>query len=110
MPKKTRKAKERASQRAIPSGRYAPISRTIEPSDQEFTAAPASAPVRSTPVVSSRAVSSAARASTPITVDYGYVFRDLRRIAILAVLFFGIMFVLWYVIEVMHIAIIPGIL
>ncbi len=108
MPKKTRKAKVRASQRAVASGyRPAPVSRPVEPLDEEFDStpvAPVAAPVsRSMPPASARAIS-------PVTTDYRYVFRDLRRIAILAGLFFAIMIVLYYLIEVQHIAIIPGIM
>ncbi len=107
MPKKTRKAKMRASQRTIGSG-YVPAARTIEPSDEEFTQ-PAPARV-ATPVMTRTVASPSARAVVPIATDYGYVFRDLRRIALLAVLFFGIMFVLYFLIEIQHIPIIPGVL
>ncbi len=107
MPKKTRKAKVRASQRAVSTG-YMPAARTIEPSDEEFTQP---APTRvAAPVTTRPMPSSSARAVAPIVTDYSYVFRDLRRIAVLAAVFFVIMFVLYFVIEVQHIPIIPGVL
>ncbi len=114
MPKKTRKAKIRASQRTINPGYVAPAPRTLEPDDQEFTtpaAAPAvtSTPARvSAPTVGRSTAPAAARGATPITLDYNYVFRDLRRIALLAVFFFAVMFALWFLIEVQHMSIIPG--
>ncbi len=106
MPKKTRKAKMRASQRAVSAG-YGPTTRTAEPLDEEFTQ-----PVtpRVAAPVMPRTVTSSSRAVAPVATDYSYVFRDLRRIALLALLFFGIMFVLYFLIEVQHIPIIPGIL
>lgn len=107
MPKKTRKAKIRASQRAIGSG-YVPAARTVAPADEEFTP---TAPTRAAAPSMGRVASmSSARAIAPIVTDYSYVFRDLRRIAILAAFFFGIMFVLWFLMEVQHIPIIPGVL
>ncbi len=107
MPKKTRKAKMRASQRAVSTG-YAPVARTVEPSDEEFTQPVA--PRVAAPVMPRTMASPSSRAVAPIATDYGYVFRDLRRIALLALLFFGIMFVLYFLIEVQHIPIIPGVL
>ncbi len=102
MPKKTRKAKVRASQRPINVG-YAPTpsapAQTLEPTRETFT--PRST-MTSTPVMS--------RAVAPVTYDYGYVYRDLRRIGLLALTFFVIMFVLWFLVEVQGIHIIPGIL
>ncbi len=107
MPKKSRKAKVRASQRAINTGYGTPVPRTVQPGDDQFTR-PVAAPVASAPTYS-RPVPAAARGSAPIVTDYGYVFRDLRRIAVLAAIFFVIMFVLYFLIEIQHIPIIPGI-
>ncbi len=106
MPKKTRKAKVRASQRAMSSGYAAPSPRTVEPTDQDF-ATPVAAQAVATQTMP-RPSSAAARSATPIVYDSGYVFRDLRRIALLAIFCFGLMFVLWFLIEVQHVAIIPG--
>ncbi|MGB8648820.1 MAG: hypothetical protein WCF84_26520 [Anaerolineae bacterium] len=110
MPKKTRKAKIRASQRAIPSGAYAPAPTTTGPSDEEFTTATSAASVRTAPAMSRATAPASARAVSPVSVDYSYVFRDLRRIAILAAVFFALMFVLYFIVEYLHIPIIPGIL
>jgi hypothetical protein len=102
MPKKTRKAKIRASQRPINVG-YAPAApaptRTVESTRESF--APRSASVGA-PTLS--------RSVAPVTSDYGYVFRDLKRIGLLALTFFVIMFVLWFLVEVQGVHIIPGIL
>ena len=102
MPKKTRKAKIRASQRPINVG-YAPTApaptRTMESTRESFSprAASAQSPILSRPLA-------------PVTYDYGYVYRDLKRIGLLALTFFVIMFVLWFLVEVQGIHIIPGIL
>ncbi len=102
MPKKTRKAKIRASQRPISTGYApaatgpAPVATPLEPAGQTFTPRVSIAPA---PV----------RSAAPVSFDYGYVYRDLRRIALLALAFFVIMFVLWYVVEVQGIHLIPGV-
>ena len=98
MPKKTRKAKVRASQRPINTG-YAPSVSAPEtnPTRETFAPRAAAAPVTS-------------RAIAPQTFDYGYVYRDLRRIGLLAVFFFLLMFILWFLVEVQGIHIIPGVL
>lgn len=106
MPKKTRKAKMRAAQRPVTPGYVAPVPRPVEREDRPVSARPSYAS-SGAPVSRSAAMP---RAASPITLDYGYVFRDLRRIALLAAGFFVIMLVLWYVIEVQHISLIPGIL
>ncbi len=103
MPKKTRKAKIRASQRAV-NPNYVPA-----------PAAPvANAPLtpRETMIPRSGSAPSnlTARAFAPQTFDYGYVYRDLRRIGLLALLFFGLMLVLWFLVEVQGIHLIPGLL
>ncbi len=104
MPKKTRKAKIRASQRPINAG-YTPVAtaptstETLEPTGETFT--PRAAP-RPAPVIG--------RTMPQITYDYAYVYRDLRRIGLLALTFFVLMFVLWYLVEVQGIHLIPGLL
>ncbi len=104
MPKKTRKAKIRASQRPINTGyapaapRTGPVAPTLESTRETFVPRAAAAPM---PVVT--------RSATPASFDYGYVYRDLRRIGLLALAFFAIMFVLWYVVEVQGIHLIPGV-
>jgi hypothetical protein len=99
MPQKTRREKERAAARRE-SGQYRvpPPSAPIEmpAPDAEFgittsmpsaTAARAAAPHHALPI------------SADSDFDYGYVYADLRRIAILAVLCFGIMFALYFVLN-----------
>ncbi len=103
MPKKTRKAKMRAAQRPVSAG-YVPAAPVAAPTDADFTQpvpARAAAPA-------SRSASASARAMTPVATDYSYVYRDLARIALLALIFFAIMFVLWFLVEVQHVTIIPG--
>ncbi len=101
MPKKTRKAKIRASQRPLNVG-YAPSAQaptsTLEAPHDSFAPRPATSP---TPIVG--------RVYAPPTWDYSYVYRDLRRIGLLAAAFFAIMFILWYVVEVQGIHLIPGV-
>lgn len=99
MPKKTRKAKMRAAQRPIRVGYPAPApSPTTGPIRESF--APRSV---APPVMASRSI------TTP-TFDYKYVFQDLRRIGLLSVAFFGLMLILWFLVEVQGIHIIPGLL
>ena len=104
MPKKTRKAKIRASQRPI-NARYNPgapapdSTGTLEATGEPFAPRPAARP---TAVVG--------RIMPAATYDYGYVYRDLRRIGLLALTFFVIMFVLWFLVEVQGIHLIPGLL
>jgi hypothetical protein len=100
MPKKTRKAKIRAAQRPVAPG-YVPAPR---PADTQGRPTPYRTPVAGT------IATGPIRSVISATMDYGYVFRDLRRIGLLALLFFAIMFVLWFLIEVQHIPLIPGIL
>jgi hypothetical protein len=99
MPRKTRKAKMRAAQRPIkvgyPSGPIAPGAEPVRESLAPRTVAPA--------VMSSRT-------AAPLIFDYRYVYRDLRRIALLAGTFFVLMFVIWFLVEVQGIHIIPGLL
>lgn len=98
MPKKTRKAKLRAAQRPIRSA-Y-----PVEP------AVPLSQPVRQQITRATSASAVPRRAVAQLTFDYTYVFRDLRRIAILAGTFFVLMLIVWFVVEVQGIHIIPGLL
>ncbi len=101
MPKKTRKAKIRASQRPIP---VAPVATPVAPSPiPSATREPVSPRI-----ASSLPSMTAARVPSAMTTDYGYVYRDLRRIGLLALFFFGIMFVLWFLVEVQGIHIVPG--
>jgi len=99
MPQKTRREKERATARRE-SGQYkappAPAPIAMPAPDAEFgittsmpaaTTARAAAPHHAMPV------------SADSDFDYSYVYADLRRIAILAALCFGIMFVLYFVLE-----------
>ncbi len=103
MPKKTRKAKIRASQRPINVG-YPSAARVSAP------AAPAMEPTRETfaPRPAATAAPIVTRVAAPATYDYHYVYRDLRRIGILAACFFAVMLILWYVVEVQGIHLIPG--
>jgi hypothetical protein len=97
MPQKTRREKERAAQRRETGQYRAPIA----PPPIETTA-----PDRTTGLT--RTAPSAARqtAATPMIprsadaeFNYSYVYADLRRIAILAVLCFGIMIALAFVLS-----------
>jgi len=98
MPQKTRREKERAAQRRA-SGQVRmpvappPIETPARESEMGVTIPPPRTPTRRAP-------------STPIMppsmsteFNYSYVFADLRRIALLAVLCFGIMIVLAFVIH-----------
>lgn len=99
MPKKTRKAKMRAAQRPIRVGYpVAPTSPTAETVRESNTPRAAASTVMSS------------RIAAPLTVDYRYVYRDLRRIALLAGTFFVLMFVIWFLVEVQGIHLIPGLL
>jgi hypothetical protein len=97
MPKKSRKAKVRAAQRPIrttyPVGPAAP---SKEQSRESFT--PRSATLSPAP----------SRIGAPLAFDYQYVYKDLRRIGLLAATFFGLMFILWFIVEVQGIHLIPG--
>lgn len=93
MPKKTRKAKIRAAQRPLNVSPVPTVSSVTEPTRTAITAAP----------IANRTV------AMP-TFDYSYVSRDLRRIGLLALFFFLVMFALWFVVEVQGIHIIPGVL
>ncbi len=110
MPKKTRKAKIRASQRPINVG-YAPVL----PGTAPVAPSPAPGPSTLEPnggSVAPRSVATAPtpiRSAAPVTFDYGYVYRDLRRIGLLALTFFLIMFILWFVVEYQGIHLIPGV-
>jgi hypothetical protein len=105
MPKKTRKAKIRASRRPISGGYVAPTQ--VQEADGN-TAAARPSPLSAAPRSSLSAAPS--RTLPALTFNYEYVYRDLRRIGLLALLFFVAMFVLWFLVEVQHIPIFPGIL
>lgn len=99
MPQKTRREKERAAARRE-SGQYKtpPPSAPIEmpAPDAEFgitTSMPSAA------VAHAAAPHHAMPISADSDFDYSYVYADLRRIAILAVLCFGIMFALFFVLN-----------
>lgn len=99
MPKKTRKAKVRAAQRPIKSA-Y-PIEAPVpQPQTVRQSLTPRASP--------SSAL--AARSAAPLTFDYTYVYRDLRRIGLLAGTFFVLMLIIWFLVEVQGIHIIPGLL
>ncbi len=101
MPKKTRKAKIRASQRPISAG---PVAAPVAPSPR---------PEQTHEVLTARSVAPAptptTRSVAATTWDYTYVAQDLRRIGLLAAFFFGLMFVLWFLVEVQGIHLIPGV-
>ena len=84
MPKKTRKAKMRASNRPVNVG-YAP------PRPTQAGAEPM--PRRAAPS------SLGSRSAGPLTFDYGYVYKDLRRIGLLAGFFFLAMIVVWFLLQ-----------
>jgi hypothetical protein len=102
MPKKTRKAKMRAAQRPIkagyPSAAGAGAGRVAEPTRETFAPRPVAPSV------------TASRSASTLTFDYKYVYQDLRRIGLLAGLFFVLMFILWFLVEVQGIHLIPGLL
>lgn len=97
MPQKTRREKERAATRRE-TGQYkaptpaAPIE--MPAPDAEFRL------TTSVPSATTALGAAAPHHSMPISADsdfdYSYVYADLRRIAILAVLCFGIMFALYF--------------
>ena len=81
MPKKTRKMKQRASERREVMQYAQPQAANGE--------ATTSAPVRE---FSSRAV-------TPLTFDYSHIYSDLKRIALFASFFFAVLIVLSFIIK-----------
>jgi hypothetical protein len=98
MPQKTRREKERAAQRRE-TGQY---KRPIVPAPIEMPAPDNSLGVTTTlPTASTRKSSNAVAMPTRAGADfnYSYVFADLRRIAVLAILCFGIMIVLALVLK-----------
>lgn len=99
MPKKTRKAKIRVAQRPIKVGYpVGPTTSTAETIRQPL--APRTVP----------AAQMSSRSAASLSVDYRYVYRDLRRIALLAGTFFALMFVIWFLVEVQGFHLIPGLL
>lgn len=98
MPQKTRSQKERAAARRE-SGQYkrpiapAPIETEAPEADSGLTINVPSAPRRRSPTAPMLPRGSEAE------FNYSYVYSDLRRIAILAVLCFGVMIALSFVIH-----------
>ncbi len=98
MPQKTRKEKERAAQRRM-TGQYKmpvappPIEQPRPESNLGVTTTAPSAAVRR------GASTHAMPVNAESEFDYSYVYADLRRIALLAVLCFGIMVVLAFVLQ-----------
>ena len=100
MPQKTRREKERAAARRE-SGQFQAPHPTLPietpAPDAEFgitTSMPAATTARA-----AAAPHHAMPVSADSDFDYSYVYADLRRIAILAALCFGIMFVLYFVLN-----------
>ena len=87
MPKKTRKMKQRAAER-----------RSMQVTPPEGGTAMAGMPAAQAPV-RTRPDFSAARAVTPLTYDYSYIYGDLRRIAIFAGFFFVVLVALSFIIK-----------
>ena len=97
MPKKTRKAKERAAERRM-------ITQSSAPPVETSTAAlggTMGASTAGSPMLraATRTSSAIPRGDTLWLHDYEYVLTDLRRIAILAALFFVAMIALYFVIK-----------
>lgn len=88
MPKKTKREKIRASRRPINVGAITP--RAVEPLRE--SSAPRAA-------VSAAARSTSASAAAEMRFDYTYVYRDLRRILLLAGFFFAVLIALSFVIK-----------
>jgi hypothetical protein len=99
MPKKSRKAKVRAAQRPI---------RTTYPVGPAVT--PKRQPGESMTPRAASTSAAPARTGVALTFDYQYVYKDLRRIALLAATFFGLMFIVWFLVEVQGVHLIPGLL
>lgn len=89
MPKKTRKLKQRAALRKV-----APVAPAPERATGE-NGAMARETVSPARVLSS----SSARATTPLTFDYSYIYSDLKRIALFAGFFFTVLIVLSFIIK-----------
>lgn len=89
MPQKSRKAKERATRRRAAGLRTRPMPQPMASPAPDVEPKPAPAPERQI-----------ARQSAPtFQYDYSYVFADLRRIALLSGLSFGIMILLALIIR-----------
>ena len=87
MPKKTRKMKLRAAER-----------RGMQVAPGEAAGRMPGVPSAEAPV-RTRSDFAAARAATPLTYDYSYIYGDLRRIAVFAGFFFVVLVVLSFVIK-----------
>lgn len=98
MPQKSRKEKERTSERREAGQIKAPVA----PAPIEMgTTNPDTGLTLQVPAKPTRraGVSAVVPRGAEAEFDYSYVYADLRRIAILAVLCFGIMFVLAFVLK-----------
>jgi hypothetical protein len=85
MPKKTKKMKQRAAMRRV--GEMAPPVDAIEGVTENL-------PTTVRPVLAS-----ASRVVTPATYDYSHIYSDLKRIALFAAFFFGVLIALSFVIK-----------
>lgn len=89
MPKKTRREKLRAARRPM----------NLPPAQPAPTSLPSQAVAGSNAPVAAASVSRASVPARTLTFDYSYVYRDLRRILVLAVSFFILLIVLSFVIR-----------
>ncbi len=87
MPKKTRKMKQRAAER-----------RSLQVAPEEIGAPMSGAPSAAAPM-RTRSDSASARAATPLSYDYSYIYGDLKRIAVFASIFFVVLIALSFVIK-----------
>jgi hypothetical protein len=87
MPKKTRKMKQRAAER-----------RSLQGAPEEMGVPMSGAPSTATPM-RTRSDFASARAATPLTYDYSYIYGDLKRIAVFAGIFFVVLIALSFVIK-----------
>ncbi len=106
MPKKTRKAKERAARRRGYAEYQAPVAEDLEtytraPAQETMTTERPERPTVRTGGAVGRSTPGpiAARSFNPIVFDYSYVYSDLKRIALLAAFFFLALIVLSFVIR-----------
>ncbi len=88
MPKKTRKMKQRAAMR-----------RTYQAAEQEQNVEATETVPQETTVRMRPATPASARAVTPLTFDYSYIYSDLKRIGLFAGFFFAVLIALSFVIK-----------
>jgi hypothetical protein len=100
MPKKTRKEKERAASRRRVEVQVARTREIESPIDvmgpRVVPVGEYRAPARST---------SLGRLAPVVNTDYSYVYADLRRIVILAGIFFGLMLAFWFLMPSLNLGI-----